>query len=90
MTAMRDWRGPPSRAEVLAHNHRTGGDCFGPWLRLPAPDTDEVQIVSVVLLAADGISDGVVTWDDENFPRPSDALAFWRPIDRRGEDLPWP
>lgn len=83
-----DWRALPSCAEVLAHNARTGGDCFGPWLVLRR---DPEERVEVVYIAAD---DDGVTVRDANHDRVrltvSEPDPLVRPITRRGEALPWP
>lgn len=81
MTAERvsDWRGCPTGGEVLAHNARTGGDCFGPWLwREHDEATVVVRMVAVCESGALDIPDDL----------PRDGQ--WRPITRAGDGLPWP
>ncbi len=74
-----DWRGCPSAAEALAHNGRTGGDCFGPWLwREHDEATVVVRMVAVCSSGALDIPDDL----------PRDGQ--WRPITRAGAFLPWP
>lgn len=87
-----DWRPLPSCAEVLAHNARTGGDCFGPWLMLCESDEYSHGLrVEVIHLAAD--DDGVEAKDNDGdrirAGHRRGVLKF-RPITRRGEALPWP
>ena len=88
-----DWRPLPSCAEVLAHNARTGGDCFGAWMCLTEPD-DEGCAARVEMLA-------VASGDYDHEERVVDSVgvdmaadgypnARYRPITRRGEALPWP
>lgn len=74
-----DWRGCPSAAEALAHNGRTGGDCFGPWLWR---EHDEATVV--VRMVAVCSNDTLDIPDD--LPRDGQ----WRPITRAGAFLPWP
>lgn len=87
-----DFRPLPSVAAVLAHNARTGGDCFGPWLCVPAEGRD----VRVVWLGVAELHDATdpdprvedrhgFPWDKSRAPD-----ARWRPITRRGGALPWP
>lgn len=87
-----DWRPLPSVAEVLAHNARTGGDCFGPWLMLCESDEYAHGLrVEVIHLGTDGYD---LDAHDNDGDRIRDAhrrgaLKF-RPITRRGAALPWP
>ena len=79
ITRADDWRGCPSAAEALAHNGRTGGDCFGPWLWR---EHDEATVV--VRMVAVCSNDTLDIPDD--LPRDGQ----WRPITRAGAFLPWP
>lgn len=87
-----DWRPLPSCAEVLAHNARTGGDCFGPWLCVEDP-ADEHCVARVVPLAvslAFGGEHDEVCSEPDITPRLANPAARFRPITRRGGALPWP
>ena len=87
-----DWRPLPSVAEVLAHNARTGGDCFGPWMWLRAGTTETEGLVRAVMICA------ALTDDSPNGERVVKVATNedvmhddrFRPITRRGEALPWP
>ena len=83
--AERDWRPFPTADQVLAHNDRTGGDCYGPWLRLRHPD-DEYEVAEVEMLAVSGHDRSVEILDKDD----TDTAGLWRPITRRMEALPWP
>lgn len=74
-----DWRGCPSPNEALAHNGRTGGDCFGPWLW--REHDDATVVVRMVAVCGDGTLD-----IGDDLPR----AGQWRPITRAGACLPWP
>lgn len=84
-----DWRPLPSVAEVLAHNARTGGGDFGPWLALRR---DPEERVEVVYIAADDFGGVIVR--DANHDRvrltATEPDPLLRPITRRGGALPWP
>ena len=90
-----DWRPLPSCAEVLAHNARTGGDCFGPWLVVDDLD-DEGSDVRVLWLSVAELHDEhnpdprVEDGDGEPWNAEIAPNARVRPITRRGEALPWP
>ena len=74
-----DWRGCPSAAEALAHNGRTGGDCFGPWLW--REHDDATVVVRMVAVRGDDTLD-----IDDDLSRDGQ----WRPITRAGAFLLWP
>lgn len=85
-----DFRPLPSVAEVLAHNARTGGDCFGPWLMLCESDEyPHGARVEVVHIATD---DDALEVRDNAHDRVRDwrGSPKFRPITRRGAALPWP
>lgn len=80
-----DWRPFPTADQVLAHNRRTGGDCYGSWLRLR--DFEDVDVVvEVEMLAVDGRDGSIEILGKSD----TDTAGLWRPITRRGEALSWP
>lgn len=87
-----DWRPLPSVAEVLAHNARTGGERFGPWMWLRAGTTETKGLVRAVMICA------ALTDDSPNGERVVKVATNedvmhddrFRPITRRGAALPWP
>jgi hypothetical protein len=87
-----DWRPLPSVAEVLAHNARTGGGDFGPWLCIPAEGRDVRVVWLGVAELHDATDPDPRVEDRPGFPwvdtRAPDAR--FRPITRRGGALPWP
>ncbi len=83
--AEHDWRPFPTADVVLAHNARTGGDCYGPWLRLRDP-ADEDCVATVEMLAVSGVDGSVGILDKDD----ADTAGLWRPIGRRGEAMPHP
>lgn len=85
-----DWRPLPSVAEVLAHNARTGGDCFGPWL-CAADSDDGYDTARVVMLCVVSLDTGdEVSAEVGGVNLTANPAARWRPITRRGGALPWP
>lgn len=85
-----DFRPLPSVAEVLAHNARTGGDCFGPWLCVADSD-DGYDTARVVMLCVVNLDTGdEVSAEVGGVNLTSNPAARWRPITRRGGALPWP
>lgn len=88
-----DWRPLPSCAEVLAHNARTGGDCFGPWLCVDDLDDESCAPEVEMLAVADGSPDRedyVATGFAVDVAATRGGATRYRPITRRGEALPWP
>ena len=87
-----DWRPLPSCAEVLAHNARTGGDCFGPWLCVDDLDDESCAPEVEMLAVADGSPDRedyVATGFAVDVAATRGGATRYRPITRRGEALPW-
>ena len=84
-----DWRPLPSVAEVLAHNARTGGSEWSPWLWLREADEARGESLHVVYMSHGGSVPEVRTayW---NPVRTDPFVGVVRPITRRGEALPWP
>ena len=84
-----DWRPLPSCAEVLAHNDRMSGT-VAPWLCLAIPD-DPLSDLSVAWLRVSPNGQRVervgLGWVE---PAAATIGAYYRPITRRGEALPWP
>ncbi len=88
---LHEWGPFPSREEVAAHAARTGGDCFGPWLRLRDPD-DESCVATVEMLAvyAEGDHDGPPFVDIKGCPDDDDTEGLWRCVSRRLDPMPRP
>lgn len=85
-----DWRPLPSVAEVIAHNARTGGDCFGPWLCVEDIDDEHgpARVVMLCVVSLDTGDEVSAEVGAVNFTR--NPAARFRPITRRGGALPWP